>query len=307
MSGPVLVTGASGFVGRRLVRELGRRAIPMVSVGGPDVGEAVDCDLRDRDAVYRLVERYAPATIIHLAAMSSVGQAAEGALQTWDVNFGGTFNLACACAALESDVRFVFASTAEVYGASFLDGPCDEKAPLRPLSTYARSKAAAEWLLRDLASPSLKVLVVRPFNHVGSGQDTRFVVPSFAAQITAAGRNGIVKVGNLDTMRDFSDVDDLIDALVTLAQAPFEPVFGAINIGSGKLRSVRSVLDELIKLSGARIRVEVDPSRLRPSDVPVACGTLDAFDHNFGPRKRRPLNRALRDVLDAARSNVDRQ
>lgn len=302
MTGLVLVTGGSGFVGRRLMEELARCSVPTVAVGLGGAEHEIACDLRDSEATYRLIERYAPTAIVHLAAMSSVGTAAQNKTQTWDINFGGTFNLASACTLLQHKVRMVFTSSAEVYGASFLDGLCREDAPLRPLSTYARSKAAAEWLLRDLASSQFQVLVARPFNHIGAGQDARFVVPSFAAQIAAAGRNGVIKVGNLDAERDFSHVDDLIDALLILTREPFEPAFGAFNIGSGNLRSIRSVLDDLITLSGAHVRVETDPERLRPSEVPIAGGLLDAFEDTFGPRTRRPFKEALQAALDEARS-----
>lgn len=306
MEGPVLITGATGFVGRRLVSELGRRETAVIAVGEQHEAGIVACDLRNRDAVHELIRRHGPATIVHLAAMSSVGQAGGAALQTWDINVGGTFNLASACVAQETDMRFVFASSAEVYGASFLDGACDEDAPLMPLSTYARSKATAEWLLHDLASPSFQVLIARPFNHIGPGQDSRFVVPSFAAQIAAAGSEGVVRVGNLDAVRDFSDVDDLVEAFTTLVVAAFGPMLGIFNIGSNNPRSIRSVLDELIALSGAQIKVELDPQRLRPSDIPVARGMFDRFNAAFGQRPRRPLGETLHQVLAEARTRLGR-
>jgi nucleoside-diphosphate-sugar epimerase len=303
-TGTVLVTGASGFVGRRLVTRLVDEGLLVVDVGGVGDRDATDrCDLRDRTAVRLLIERHAPSTVLHLAAMSSVGQAEGERLLTWDVNLGGTANLAAACLDLKHPVRFVFASSAEVYGASFVEGPCDEGAPLRPQSVYASSKAAAEWLLRGLAGDRFEVVVARPFNHVGAGQDMRFVVPSLAAQIAAverSGGSGKIEVGNLDAVRDFSHVDDLIDALATLATAPVPASFNVFNIGSDEPISVRAVLDRLLHLSSAQVSIAIDPARLRASDIPVAAGNFGAFDRAFGPRQRRPLDDALRTVLAAA-------
>lgn len=294
---PVLVTGASGFVGRRVVRALEKAEVAVIAVGGRADATTLGCNLQDGDAVRALIGHHAPRTVIHLAAMASVGQSQGDAARTWGVNVAGTFHLASACAALPHPVRFVFTASAEAYGASFLEGPCDETTPLRPLSVYARTKAAAEWMLRDMASDVFQVLIARPFNHIGVGQDARFVVPSFARQIAQAGADGVVKVGNLDAMRDFSDVDDLVDALLRMAEAPFNAAAGIFNIGSGDVRSVRWMLDRLVALSNQAITIELDPSRLRPSDVPVARGVFDAFDRQFGPRQRRPIDVVLRQIL----------
>lgn len=307
----ILVTGASGFVGQKLVSRL-RAAEPdafVIPVHGPqNVGGALSLDLADVDACLAMVQEVRPTVIVHLAALSSVGATLGDAEGVWRSNFDGTRALARAALVLETDVRFVFSSSGEVYGRQFNNGPCDEDAPLAPSSPYARTKAACEYLLNDLASERMTVVALRLFNHSGPGQEERFVVPSFAAQVARlerGGGGGQIKVGNLDASRDFSDVEDIIDAYLAVIrhERPLS-CFSVFNVGSGVNRSIRSIVDTLIGLAAASIEPVPDPTRMRPGDVAVARGVFERFQAEFGWFPERSFDRTIADVLQDQRARL---
>jgi GDP-4-dehydro-6-deoxy-D-mannose reductase len=307
----ILVTGASGFVGRKLVNRL-RAEEPdacVIPVHGPqNVDGALSLDLADVDACLAMVQKARPTVIVHLAALSSVGATFADTGGVWRSNFDGTRALVQGALALETDVRFVFASSGEVYGHQFNNGPCDEDAPLAPTSPYARTKAACEYLLNDLASERMSIVVLRLFNHSGPGQEERFVVPGFAAQVAGleqGGRGGQIKVGNLDASRDFSDVEDIIDAyLAVIRHKRPLPRLSVFNVGSGENRSVRSILDALIGLATVPIDPVPDPLRMRPSDVAVARGVFERFRAEFGCSPARPFDQTIANVLQDQRARL---
>jgi len=307
----ILITGASGFVGQKLVHRLGvaEPGACIIPVHGPLHSDgALSLDLADVDACMTLVQEVRPTIIVHLAALSSVGTTLAGPDRVWHSNFDGTRALVRAALSLEAEVRFVFASSGEVYGRQFNNGPCDEDAPLAPISPYARTKAACEYLLNDLASERLSVVVLRLFNHSGPGQDERFVVPSFAAQIARlerGGRGGKIKVGNLDASRDFSDVEDIIDAYLAVIrhEGPLS-CFSVFNLGSSENRSIRSIVEALIGLATAPIEPVLDLSRMRPADVAVARGVFGRFRAEFGWSPSRPFDQTIADVLQDQRARL---
>ncbi|WGM32285.1 GDP-6-deoxy-D-mannose reductase [Brevundimonas sp. NIBR11] len=307
----IMVTGASGFVGRRLTPLLA--ALPgveaMAPLGGPDLPAGQTVDILDATAVEQTLRDFAPTDIVHLAAASSVAGAGQTPETAWDVNLIGVRNLAAAARRLDDPVRFLFASTGEVYGRAFLDGPVSEDTPPQPASTYARTKLAAEHLLEDLSGDRLKVTVLRLFNHTGPGQDTRFVVPAFAAQIAAieagAEPTGVVRVGNLEARRDFSDVEDILAAYEAVVRDDAEgPAFARYNVGSGQVRTIRSILDLLIDQARRPVTVEEDPARLRPSEIAVAGGVFDRFARRYGWSASTPFERTVTSVLDDQRASI---
>lgn len=303
----ILLTGANGFVGTWLQRELAARArdaaIDVVPVGhGVPDGRTVD--IADADAVTALLREVRPTAVVHLAAIAAPADARAAPRRAWDVNVGGTMNLAYAILAEAPAARFVFVSSSEVYGSSFNQegGPLDESALLQPLNVYGATKAAADIMVGQMAQDGLKAFRFRPFNHTGPGQTDAYVAPAFArqlAEIAAGRREPVLQVGNLDAERDFLDVRDVVRAYAdaALADAPSTAFGKAFNLSSGTARRIRTVLDMLIGLSGLDVEIRTDPARLRPSEVPSAHGAADAARATFGWQPRISLEQTLTDVL----------
>jgi len=297
----VLVTGAAGFVGSRLMRRLEATSTVVMGLVGPNgTREPAAVDLTDAPALNRVVADFRPTTVVHLAAMSSVGDGSMSSDTVWKVNFDGTRALAQALRDLSDPVRLIFASSAEVYGRRFNDGPCDETASLAPMSPYARSKAACEYLLADMVGQGLSATVLRLFNHTGAGQDERFVVPSFAAQIARVMRDGAgeIHVGNLDAVRDFSDVDDIVEAyLAAMGDNSPAGAFEVYNVGSGRPVAIRDILAALVEESGKEIIAVPVSDRMRASDVPRAEGKFEKFFDRYGWAAKTPLRTTAAAVL----------
>lgn len=294
----IMVTGAGGFVGRRLCDALRSQNAVVIGAGrsGEAVGEdGVAFDLLDEAAVSDAVSHIGPDVVVHLAAQSSVGQSAGRAADTWATNVGGSLNLARAVATSAPQACLLFASSSEVYGRAFLTGKAHENTMPQPQSAYARSKRAAEEMLADVLSASNQLIVARPGNHTGRGQDSRFVAPSFASQVV---KGGDVRVGNLQARRDFLHVDDVVDAYVALlknrAALPSRSTF---NVASGVPVQIGFVLEQLIQLSQSSPKVVVDPELVRPVDIEVAELDASKIATAIGWSPRRSLADALLDVL----------
>ncbi len=304
----IMITGASGFVGRRLTTLLAASgSLEVLPVGGPgSSGMGPVVDLADAFAATALVDRLRPDVIVHLAAFSSVGLGAGSPELVWRSNFEATRNLAQAACGLTDGPRFIFASTAEVYGRGFNDGPRDEEAAPAPASAYGRSKLASEYALTDLAS-SLDVVILRLFNHTGPGQGGAFVVPALAAQLARLDPEsaGEVRVGNLEARRDFTDVDDIVDAYAKVVLDPGDgPGVRTYNVGSGRTRSIQSVLDVLIRHHGGQVEVTRDPGRMRPSDIPVNPGVFDRFRARYDWAPVRDFDTTITAIYDYERSQI---
>ncbi|MBU1346994.1 MAG: GDP-mannose 4,6-dehydratase [Alphaproteobacteria bacterium] len=297
----ILVTGAAGFVGSRLMQRLEASSAVVMGLVGPNgTNDPAAVDLTDGPALARVVADFRPTTVVHLAAMSSVGDGSVTQDTVWNVNFDGTRALAGAMRDLPDPARLIFASSAEVYGRHFNEGPRDETSALAPQSPYARTKAACEYLLADMVGDGLSAIVLRLFNHTGPGQDERFVAPSFAAQIARALRDGgdAIQVGNLDAVRDFSDVDDVIEAyLAVIGDDGLTSPFEVFNVGSGRPVAIRAILDALVEESGRPIQAMPAPDRMRPSDVPRAEGLFDKFRERYGWSAKTPLRTTAAAVL----------
>ena len=299
--GPVLVTGAEGFVGKHLVACLRARS-PAREV------HAAAFDITDADTVRDTVRSLRPSGCVHLAALSTVAHGRADPDAVWRVNLHGTLHLARALLDDAPECRLVFASTAEAYGASFAAGHAlDEAAPLAPRTAYGASKAAADLALGALAADGLQVVRMRPFNHTGPGQTDAFVVPAFARQIAlieAGQQDARIEVGDLSPQRDFLDVRDVCDAYMLALDAPEMPPGTILNIASGMPRQIGDVLRDLLALAGVRAEISPASSRMRPTDISLAAGDSTRAHTLIGWAPRTAWAQTLADVLDDWRTRI---
>jgi GDP-4-dehydro-6-deoxy-D-mannose reductase len=302
----VLVTGAHGFVGRHLVaalRERGHRVDELDRHAG-----AASVDITVADQVRGALERTRPDAIAHLAAQAFVPAAIADPASTFAVNALGTQHLLDAVRALAAPrPRVLIVSSGEVYGAHEpREYPLVETTATVPMNPYAASKIAAEALALGYArSYGLDVVVTRAFNHIGPGQDERFAVAGFAAQLArvAEGVAAEVRVGNLESRRDFLDVRDVCAAYVSLLEG--RGTSGELyNVASGTARSLKEVLRRLITIAGVGVEVREDRARMRPSDIPLSVGDAAKLRAATGWSPSISLMSALRAVYDDARARV---
>jgi GDP-4-dehydro-6-deoxy-D-mannose reductase len=287
----VLVTGDRGFVGRHFCSQY-------AGLRFEDAGGVVD--LRDPVRVLSAIALLEPEAVLHLAAQSSVASSLKNPLETYSVNFLGTFNLLEALGAIGFKGVFVYVSSADVYGAveeSRL--PIREDLAALPRSPYAVSKVAAEALCYQWSlTAGFRVVVVRPFNQIGPGHDNRFAIPSFAHQILAIRRGEQackIVTGDLTITRDFTDVRDAVRAMhMALEKGKNGETY---NICSGHERTVKSLVEELISLAGVEATLEVDPSRMRPAEQRRMVGDPSKIREQLGWTTHIPLRTTLEDIL----------
>lgn len=291
------ITGASGFVGHWLSRHLAH------------CGDTVDVlpegvDIVDGGAVRSAVHASAPEVVYHLAALTHVGRSWEVPEPTLQVNVAGTLNLLEAARTSERPPRVVLISSAEVYGSGS-GGVLAESAPLLPVSPYAASKVCAEFLgVQAHVGRGLEVVRVRPFNHVGPGQEDSFVVSALARRVAEAERSGgDVRVGNLAAARDFTDVRDVVRVYRRLAEVG-EPGT-TYNVCSGVDVSMADIAGRLLALAGADLVLVTDPQLVRPVDLPALRGNPARVQAATGWRPEIALETTLHDVLQYWRARPE--
>jgi GDP-4-dehydro-6-deoxy-D-mannose reductase len=302
----VAVTGADGFVGRHLCAHLAAQGDAVLALRGPQPPGAPTegaVEITDERALAAALEPFAPDAIVHLAGVSSVAHSHEAPLETFRVNTLGAVNVCATARKVAPRARVLMVGSGEVYGPTRPGERASESAPYAPTSPYAASKAAAEVAaLQFHRSYGLAVIAVRPFGHIGRGQAPGFAVPSFARQLSAM-RGGVLSVGNLEPVRDLSHVEDVVRAYRLLLE---RGVAGeAYNIASGEGRTMRSVVEELIRASGVDARIEVDPARVRPVDLPCLVGDPSKL-RALGWSPQRTVREALNDALAEAREATAR-
>jgi GDP-4-dehydro-6-deoxy-D-mannose reductase len=285
------VTGSLGFVGRWLCQHL-------AACGDEVVGVDADVDVTDPDALRESMVAVSPEVVYHLAGLAHVGRSWEDPFPTFTVNALGTLSVLEAAARCSPMPKVIVVSSAEVYGAAGSE-PVTEEAPLRPLSPYAASKAAAEiCAIEEHLGRGLPVVTARPFNHVGPGQSPDFVVAALARRIVEAERKGWaeIAVGNLDAERDFTDVRDVVRAYRLLAEhgRPGEPY----NVASGRSVAISYVAERLAELALHPVKLVRDPTLVRPVEVPVLLGDASKLAAATGWQPLIPLETTLTDVLE---------
>lgn len=301
----VLVTGAGGFVGPHLAQALAETGR---EVWGAGLGEAPTggvlsqwrgVDLLDAAATRALIAEATPAAIVHLAGQSSAALSFHDPEGTFRANVVGTWTLLEAIAGESPGTRIVWVGTSEVYGSTPLGVRVDESQAFAPVSPYALSKAAAERVAEGIArARGLDLIRARPFGHAGPGQTPRFMLPAFAQQIAAIERGEaepVLRVGNLDVTRDLSDVRDIVRGYVALID---HGVAGDVyHLCRGEGVRLTDLVAQLAARSRVPVRVEVDPARFRPADVPHLVGDPSRVRAQTGWRVERSIESTLADTL----------
>jgi GDP-4-dehydro-6-deoxy-D-mannose reductase len=311
VAGLPLITGATGFAGGHLLERLaagggrvhawGHARLPRRSAEGAKAGRSSDesviwkaVDLLDRAAVREALSAANPSVIYHCAGLADVGNAWRAPARALRVNVLGTHHLLEAARDLGLSCGVLVTGSAQVYrpGAAAVT----EDDPIAPANPYGVSKLAQEM---TAASSALPAWLVRPFNHAGPRQSPAYATSAFAqqiAEIEAGRREPVLRVGNLDAQRDITDVRDTVRAYQAIAETgqPRRPY----NVCSGRTHSMRSLLDVLLSLARVRVRVEVDPARLRPSDNPVILGSHARLTADTGWTPRIPIEQTLADLLE---------
>ena len=305
----VLITGASGFVGRHLAGRLAALGAAVHGLGNEPPQPALPlagwhaADLTIAASLGDAVAAAAPDFIVHLAGQPSAGRSFEQPVETFRVNALGTWSLLQAVRERAPTARVLVIGTGDCYGTQPEGTRVAEDAPLRPSSPYALSKAVADAFAERAARDGLDVVRTRSFAHAGPGQDPRFAVPSWARQIAAiesGGAEPVIRVGNLQVTRDISDVRDVTRAYVALLERG--RTGAAYNVCRGEAVTLAWILDRLRAMSRVPVRVEVDPERLRPVDVPYLVGDPGTLERDTGWRAEIELEDTLAAVLEDARA-----
>lgn len=312
----VLITGAGGFVGDHLARHIANHTDNPAIYGTvfrpqpntpAHIQEYFQADLRDYARVLEILNTVRPDYIFHLAAQAFVPRSFEEPWETLENNILAQLNIFKACLDLALSPRMMIVSSAEIYGAIQPEQlPLTEQEPFRPANPYSVSKVAQDMLaLQYFLSHRLPVMRARPFNHIGPGQSSQFVAPAFAEQIArieAGLQDPVLKVGNLEAKRDFTDVRDIVRAyhLIVEKGNPGE----AYNIASNKSYSIQQLLDTLLHFTHVEIEVQVDPERLRPIDVPEIRGDYSLLHQATGWQPQIPFEQTLHDILEGCRQRI---
>ena len=313
-----LVTGIGGFAGSHLAEYLLAQGLEVCGILLP--GEATtnldavkhcltlhEADLTDAGGVCQVVEEERPDLVYHLAAQAAVSKSWEDPASTLIINIMSQLNLLQAVLAANIRPRILIVGSYEEYGSLRPEElPAKETSPLHPTNPYGVSKIAQDMMgYQYFSSHGLCCVRVRPFNHLGPRQSETFVAPSFAKQVAEAEaglREPVVRVGNLEAERDFTDVRDIVRGYyLALLHGEAGDVY---NLGSGRATSVQCILDFFLAHAKIGLSVEQDPSLIRPLDVPMSVCDFSKLKDRTGWEPEIPLERTLSDVLEYWRNKV---
>ena len=288
----VLVTGASGFAGSHLVELLTSAGVAVVGWRRRDV------DLVDGAAVARALADVRPATVFHCAGSAHVAQSWADPRETLATNVLGTHHLLDGLRKAGVSARVLIPGSSYVYRQS--DRALSEEDAIGPASPYALSKLAQEMLgARSLAEDGQQVFITRSFNHIGPRQDPSFAASAVARQIALIEKGGlapVIEVGNLDAMRDLTDVRDTVRAYRDIVERGRPGI--PYNVCSGTARKIGDLLDELVKLSRVDLEIRIDPARYRPNDTPLLLGNPARLKKDTGWEPSIPFTQTVADLLD---------
>lgn len=318
MKKKALITGITGFAGSHLAELLLKEGYQVFGTARPrsktdnidgfrDKITLEDADVLDSHSLYAILRKIKPDYVFHLAAQSFVQTSWASPATTMEINTVGSVHLFEAVRRAGVDTIIQIACSSEEYGLVMPDEiPVKETNPLRPLSPYAVSKIAMDYLgYQYHQSYGMKIVRTRGFNHTGPRRGEVFVTSNFAKQIAKiekGKKEPVIAVGNLDAKRDWTDVRDMVRAyLLSVQKCEYGEVY---NICSERTIKVSDMLDTLLSMSKARIKIKKDPSRLRPSDVPILLGDSSKFRQKTGWKPEIPFKKTMEDLLNYWRECV---
>lgn len=310
-----LITGVGGFVGRHLLAHLQEQGDDVYGLGRAtdptlERRRMYHADLCDRVEVARVIREVQPEAVYHLAAQSSPAESIANPWATISNNLLSQISLFEALLSANLKSRVLVVGSSDEYGrVSATDLPTNEDVPLRPTTPYAVSKVGQDVMgFQYFAQHKLPVVRVRPFNHTGPGHDPRFVMPSFArqlAEIELGLREPLLRVGNLDVERDFTDARDMVRAY-RLALSAGEP--GEVyNLGSGRAVRISEMVESLVGMSRVPVKISVDQSLVRETDIPRQQADTRKFTSLTGWQPRIPWHTTLGDTFEYWREKVQEE
>ncbi len=312
-----LITGIAGFAGSHLAEHLISKGYQVSGIDLPgarpvnlehirDQVELHEGNLLNRNEIKTIIERVEPDRVFHLAALSSVSTSWDDPVRTFEFNLNTGIHLLESCAGLKNDLRILLVSSSDIYGGGDGSGILTEDSPFAPNSPYAESKLALDLASEKIAeTTNLHIVRMRPMNHTGPRQALGFVIPDMAKQIAdieAGNQEPVVKTGNLDSRRDFTDVRDVVRAYALAIEAG--PPGEAYLVCSGRTIVIQSALDKLISLSNASIATSFDSRRQRPSESNVLTASHAKLTEATGWQPEIPFEQTLRDILDYWRIKI---
>ncbi len=301
-----LITGIGGFVGpylQRTLESVGHEVFGLERTKKNETKNIFCGDILDPVFVQNTVKQVNPDYIIHLAGFSAVKKSFDESDLCHQINVEGTRNLLDNCLKLKQPPKVLIITSAEVYGVPEFF-PITENHPLKPINPYGKSRLNQEKLTENYQN-YLNIVITRSFNHTGPGQTPTFVVPNFVKQIVEIEKGyeePIIYTGNLEAIRDFSDVRDIVKAYILALEKGINGK--KYNICSGNGQKISSILNKLLELSKQNIQIKTDPKRLRPSDTPKLIGSHEKFTKRSGWKPQISFEQTLVDMLDWWRFNL---
>ncbi len=308
-----LIIGGAGFVGTYLIDHLYQNGWSVIATKMPDQNidyrgiEIYNLNILNKEDIIELLEKTKPQYIFHLAAQSSVALSWENPKLTIDVNIQGSVNVLESLRCLSFKPRILLIGSGEEYGnINISDIPITEETPQRPSNLYAATKTFQNMVGKIYAaSYGLEIMMVRAFNHIGPKQSPSFVVSDFCkqvAEIEKGLKEPIIKVGNLNVKRDFTDVRDVVRAYYLLIQNGNKGE--SYNVGSGKSIEINTILKNILSLSDSKIKVFIDESKIRPTDTPIIEADITKLKECTGWSTIIPIEQTLIDTLNYWRSII---